>query len=405
MKKPETVVMKFGGTSVGSPDRIKSVASYVLQQAIDNNIRPVVVVSAMGHTTDQILRLFHETCPNAPHREIDLAISTGEQVAAALLAGTICAQGGDARALIAHQMRLTAGGDHRHGRIKAIQGAKQMIEDLKSGKILVCAGFQGITHEGEIVTLERGGSDTTAVALAHVLNASCDIFTDVKGVYAVDPRIVTNARLFPFINYRDMLTMSSAGAGVLADRAILLAQRLGIPLRVRLSPSLGETDDGTLVFFRHKNEGPIELDDVSSMIGLAIRNDVSVVTIRGIGNQPGRAAEIFESLEDVVIGDAIQGQGSRTASISLWIDRDDVDKVRTAIPRCKIQKNVACLTLVSPGMKEGTGYLARMTRALAKASVNIVMISTAGESILVMIEAKKVSKAAQAIAAEFHLCE
>lgn len=254
------------------------------------------------------------------------------------------------------------------------------------------------------MTLGRGGSDTTAVALAHALDASCEIYTDVRGVYAVDPRIVPNARRFSFIRYGDMVAMSSAGAGVLMDRAVLLAERLGIPLRVKLSPSLGETEEGTLVSFRDEKEEAIEVDDLS-MIGLAIRQNIAVVTVTGIRNRPGKAAKIFECLSDIIIGDANQGPSGKKASISCWIDREDVDKVRAAIPNCKIQEDLASLTLVSPGMKEGKGYLARMTRALANTRTNIEMISTAGGSILVVIRAEQVAQAAREIAAEFGLCE
>lgn len=394
--------MKFGGTSVQSPEHIQKVARYVIEQA-QRGVKPVVVVSAMGQATDRILDLFSVTCPGAPSREYDQAMATGEQVSAALLAGTICCLGGKAKSLIAQQMHLTAGGGHRQGKIQAIRDAQQMIEDLKAGQILVCAGFQGITPKGEIVTLGRGGSDTTAVALAHVTEASCDIYTDVRGVYAVDPRIVPTAKRLPFITYADMLAMSSAGAGVLMDRSVMLAQRLGIPLRVKLSPSLGETDEGTLVYFRDEDEQTIEVEGLA-MTGLAVRNNIAAVTIGNIVNQSGEAAKIFGSLADVMIGDAIQGKSGPVASISLWISEEDVPKVTAAIPDCSIQRDTACLTLVSPGMKEGKGYLARMTSALAKAGANIEMIATAGESILVIIHKDHIKQAACQIAEEFGLC-
>lgn len=404
-KKKRVVVMKFGGTSLQSPEHIRKVAQYVLE-ATRKGVRPVVVVSAMGQTTDQILQLFRETCPGAPSREIDQGLATGEQVSAALLAGALCdlAKTRAAKSLVAHQMRITAVGAHRRARIRAIQGAAQMIKDVQAGQILVCAGFQGVTDQGEVLTLGRGGSDTTAVALAHALKASCEIFTDVNGVYAVDPRIVPNARRFRFITYPDMRAMSAAGAGVLMERAVMLAQRLGIPLRVKLSPSLGNTDEGTLVSSRDDRDEVIEVDDWG-MTGLAIKSNIAVIAVNNIPNKPGEAARIFGLLEDVVIGDAIQGPSGETATISCWISEEDAERVGTAVPNCEIQGGAACLTLVSSGMKEGHGYMARATAALARADANIQMIATAGDCILLIVRNDDVKKAACEIAAEFGLCE
>ena len=397
------VVMKFGGTSVGTPERIKRVAAHVIAEQA-RGASPVVVVSAMGKTTDADIGLFRAVCPSGPSRELDVVLSTGEIRSAALLAGAIGVAGGRAQSFSATQMKLVATGEHGRGRIAGMENTNALKQLIASGIIPVCAGFQGMQN-GDYVTLGRGGSDTTAVAIAHWLGASaCNIYTDVSGVFAVDPRLVPNARRFSFIDYSTMLALAAAGAGVLMDRAVMLAQRFSMRLRVLLSPSFGEPDDGTVVYFRDERQQAMEAE-VDDLTGLAVRKDVVAVTFPGLPNRPGQAREIFEALADIVIGDVAQGSGTgETASISAWVAEEDAPRVQVVFPQSQIQV-AAVLTLVSDAAKEGKGYLARMTRALGRAEVNIEMFSSAGNSILTVIRREDLERAAQAVADEFGLCE
>ncbi|MDP2932680.1 MAG: aspartate kinase [bacterium] len=397
------VVMKFGGTSVGNAERMRKVAAYVVSEQ-QKGICPVIVVSAMGKATDQDIVLFNSICPGGPQRELDALLSTGEMRSAALLAGAIETLNGKALSFTAAQMKLIAAGAHGRGRIVGLENTETLRDLVAKGIIPVCAGFQGVQN-GDFVTLGRGGSDTTAVAVAHELHAdACNIYTDVAGVYTTDPRVVPSARRFAFVDYTTMLSLSSAGAGVLMDRAVLLAQRFGVRLRVLLSPSIGDPDEGTIVYFRDERLQAMEAEG-DDLTGLAIRQDVVAVTFPGLPNRPGQAHEIFEALKEVVVGDAVQGSGTEdVASISCWVAEEDSSRVKGAVPKCEIQ-DAACLTLVSPALKEGSGYLARMTGALGKVGVNIEMISSAGTSVLVIIRRADIAQAAQAVAQEFDLCE
>lgn len=397
--------MKFGGTSVGDPDKLKLVAQYIKAAAETKQV--VVVVSAMGHTTDRIIAEMIELNFDPPAREMDAAMHIGEIESAAKLAAVLCGLDCDAQSMTGAQMQLRAGGEHRKGRIINIDGAAKMEELLGKGKILVCAGFQGVDEEQNVITLGRGGSDTTAVALAYTLEAECWIFTDVDGVYAVDPRLVPNARRFDFISYSDMLAMSAAGAGVLMDRSVSLAQTLNVFLRVLISPSKGQTTGGTLVSDHDTSDRQIEAADVLNQMGLAVRNNVAVVTITNVAHQPGAASEIYAALSDVVIGDSIQGKSTEnTASISLWVDADSLEIVRQKLTAHAIQvdTNLACLTLIGSAIKEGKGFLARLTQILGADKINIQMQASSGTSILTVIAADDLPKAAMALAQEFGLC-
>ena len=402
-KKPR-VVMKFGGTSIGDPEKIRTVAEYAKNEAATRQV--VVVVSAMGHTTDQIIARMKALNSNTPAREMDVAMHIGEIEAAASLASVLCGLGCQARSMTGNQMELRAGGAHGKGHIIQIDGADKMKQLLDQGNILVCAGFQGVDKNQDVMTLDRGGSDTTAVALAHALQGECQIYTDVDGVYAVDPLLVQNARRFDFITFGDMLAMSAAGAGVLMDRAVLLAQTHKVPLRVLISPSKGTSTGGTLVSDHDTMDARIEVDAPTQM-GLAVRNNVAVVTINNVAHQPGAAAAIYEALANIMIGDSIQGKSTKnTASISLWVDTDSLEVVRQKLTAYAIQvdTNLACLTLVGSAMKEGKRFLARLARVLGDANVNIQMQASSGTSILTVIAADDLPKAAMAIAEKFGLC-
>lgn len=399
--KSKVAVLKFGGESVATPERIRQVAEYVMRrQQAGSQI--VAVVSARVGTTDEILELFQAICPAAPDREYDQGLATGEQLAAALLAGTICTLGGKAKSLVAQQMKLLVGGAYRRGRVLEIGGAEQMREDLAAGTILVCAGFQGVRDDGDVVTLGRGGSDITAVVEAHEFGTLCEVFKDVDGVYAVDPHLIPEARRFGYAPYRDMVDLSSAGAKVLAHRAVLLAQRLHVPIRVLLSPSIGQTTGGTLISFRDDNHQFLEED--SERTYLAVRKKVAVITASNLPNQPGEAAKIFKALEDVVIGGAIQGRSGEQANISSWVNLEDIPKVKSRLPGLEVQTDCACLTLIRLAMQEELGYLARLTVALGTVGVNIEMQATSENSISVIVHDTEVQQAVEALASEFGLC-
>lgn len=396
--------MKFGGTSIEDAEKIRAVAQHIKEVAATKQV--VVVVSAMGHTTDRIIAEMLALNPYPPAREMDAATHIGEIESAAKLASVLCGLGCQAISMTGAQMQLKAGGEHRRGRIISIDGVSKMKELLAEGVILVCAGFQGVDEKQNVITLGLGGSDTTAVALAHALQAeNCDIYTDVDGVYAVDPRLVPSARRFSFITYSDMLDMSAAGAGVLMDRAVLLAQIHNVPLQVLISPSKGKTTGGTLVSDRPENQQILE-DNAAGKIGLAIRKKVAVVTVSNIADQPGMAAEIFSPIKDIMIGDAVQGKTGTNASISFWVDAETVKAVSNCLKKHspQIDKSCVCLTLTGSGMKEGKGYLAGVCESLGQTGVNIRLISTSGTSILVIIAEADLPKAAQAITKKFDLC-
>ncbi len=404
MSRKPIVVQKYGGSSVADPEKILAVARHIQQTAKTNQV--AVIVSAMGDSTDEIIAKMEAVNPKPLAREMDQALHTGEILSAAMMASALVGLGCKARSMTGQQMRLIAGGTHRCGRIIGIEEADEMKRLLAEGEILVCAGFQGVNPTNEIVTLGRGGSDTSAVALAHVLEAAaCEIYTDVDGVYTVDPRTVPQAKRFSFITYSDMLAMSAAGAGVLMDRSVLMAQIYNVPLRVLISPSKGRTTGGTLVSDRPEDQQTLE-DDTTGEIGLAIRKKVAVVTISNIADHPGMTAEIFSPIKDIMIGDAVQGKTGETASISFWVDAENTDAISQCLNNWspQIDTSCVCLTLTGSGMKEGKGYLAGVCRSLGQTGVNIRLMSTSGTSILVIIAEADLPKAAQAIAQEFDLC-
>ena len=404
----KTIVMKFGGTSLSTPEHIKKVARYVAKESKSSDV--VAVVSAMGKTTDGILKLFGDVCLKPPDREIDHGLATGEQLSASLLAAALASKGVRSRSLSCYQMRLIARGPHGNGKIVRVQNLRYMRRFLKSGHVLVCAGFQGVdSQKKEIYTLGRGGSDTSAVSLAYALKAhECRIFTDVDGVYSVDPRVVPTAKRFPKISHRQMLSLSSSGAGVLHDRCVLLALELNMPIQVLLSPSFGQSRGGTRVL-SHQMNGSIESEHADDEAGIAIRNDVAVITMHNIPNSPGKLSSRLKHIQDIMIGDAIQSCGNGTSSVTLWVKIADSHEIVRRLNRQKIKATVnldcSCLTLVSPSMEENPGYLYRVSRALGRAKSNIMWLSSSGSSILAIVKSNGIKKAALALAREFSLCE
>lgn len=402
------VVQKFGGTSVADTEKIKNVAKTVIKEKNNGN-NVVVVVSAMGHTTDYLVKMANDLSKNPSEREMDMLLSTGEGVSIALLAMAIQAEGYDAISYNAMQAGIYTENVHSKARIVKIQTDK-LKQNLAEGKIIVVAGFQGVTEDGEITTLGRGGSDTSAVALAAALNAErCDIYTDVEGVYTTDPRVVPNASKLKEISYEEMLELAHAGAGVLHPRSVETAKLNNVPLRVRSS---FKTDDmGTLILGVDK----MEID--KPVTGVAADLSQARIVVCDVPDVPGQAAKIFTKLaqEHISVDMIIQSYArkvSNTNDIAFTIDSADLEKTKDTLNKLKehihcgeIQFNsdIAKVSIVGAGMIDRPGIASSMFETLAKLGVNIKMISTSEIKISCLVDKADANKAVQALHKEFEL--
>ncbi len=401
------IVQKFGGTSVGSVERIAQVADRVARfRAQGDDL--VVVVSAMSGETNRLLALGREMAGAATPtpREMDALAATGEQVSSALLAIALGVRGYPARSLLGHQIRLRTDAAHTKARIRTIDD-RPLREVLEAGQIAVVAGFQGTDEAGNITTLGRGGSDTTAVALAAALGADlCEIYTDVDGVYTTDPRICPSARKVPRISYEEMLELASLGAKVLQIRSVEMAMKHGVRVHVRSSFSDAE---GTLVT---KEDEALEAIVVA---GVALDRDVAKVTIRGVADEPGLAATLFEALaEDHVVVDMIiqnVSEDGRT-DLTFTVSRLDADTARRTAERALGEKKrgevivdarPAKVSIVGLGMRSHAGVAAQMFRLLAAAGINIEAISTSEIKVSCLIEEARGDDAVRALHEGFGL--
>lgn len=399
------IVQKFGGTSVANPERIKNVAKRVVKYK-RKGYDLVVVVSALGDTTDELIDLAYKITNYPSEREMDMLISTGEQVSCALLAMAIQKLKVPAISFTGAQVGIITDTSHTKARILDIS-TERINEELKKGKVVVVAGFQGVSISKEITTLGRGGSDLTAVALAKALGAKiCEIYTDVDGVYTVDPRIVPNARRLARVSYDEMLEMSSLGAKVLQARSVEYAKRYGVTMHVRSSFS---NADGTIISREVK---AMEKIDVS---GATLQKDEAKVTICDVPDKPGIAARIFKALalNNIVI-DMIVQNVSRTGitDISFTVLKEDLPKtIKVAKKVAKTigagdvvkDENIAKVSVVGIGMRSHSGIAARMFEALASKKINIKMISTSEIKISCVIEKRHAERAVKAIHEEFEL--
>lgn len=399
------LVTKFGGTSVGSLERIKNVALRLKDmQAQGNEI--VAVVSAMGDTTDELIDLAKLTGDNLSPREMDMLLSTGEQQSAALLALTLQNMGCNAVSLTGWQAGIKSDAKYSKARISGID-TKRIMEELSKGRIVIVAGFQGISPEGDITTLGRGGSDTTAVAIAAALKADrCLIFTDVDGVYTADPRIVPEARKLSQISYEEMLEMASLGAGVLQSRSVEFAMLYGVDVEVLSS---FEDKPGTLV------------TEVSSMekqrivSGVADDRNCARFALFDVPDIPGIAMKIFKALAkeninvDMVIQSAMRDNRN---DIAFTVERDDlkraipvVEKVTQEISASGFSyaDDVAKVSIVGAGMQTNPGVAAAMFEALAEESINIHMISTSEIKVSCVIDERELERAVIALHKKFEL--
>lgn len=404
------IVQKFGGTSVADTDKIKNVAKTVIKEKNNGN-DVVVVVSAMGHTTDYLVKMAKDISKVPSAREMDMLLSTGEGVSIALLAMAIQAQGYEAVSYNAMQVGIMTENVHTKARIVKIETEK-LKKNLNEGKIIVVAGFQGVTENGEITTLGRGGSDTSAVALAAALNAErCDIYTDVEGVYTTDPRVVPNASRLKQISYEEMLELAHAGANVLHPRSVETAKLNHVPLRVRSS---FKTDDlGTLILGVEK----MEID--RPVTGVAADLSQTRVVVCDVPDIPGQAASIFTKLaqENISVDMIIQSYArkiSHTNDIAFTVDAADTDKTIATLEAIKassqlqcgeiqVDKEIAKVSIVGAGMIDRPGIASSMFDTLAKLGVNIKMISTSEIKISCLVDKEDAQKAVKALHEEFGL--
>ena len=401
------IVQKFGGTSVADPPKIHNVAKAVIREKEKGN-DVVVVVSAMGHTTDYLIKLAKEVTNNPDSREMDMLLSTGEQVSIALLAMAIQSNGYKAVSMNGQQVGIITENIHSKARIVDIKTEK-LKKYLKEGNIIVVAGFQGVTPEGEITTLGRGGSDTSAVAIAAALKADrCDIYTDVEGVYATDPRIVPNIQKTDVISYEEMLELARVGANVLHPRSVETAKQFGVPLRVRSSFKLDNL--GTLII------GVENMEIYKPVAGVAADTSQVRILLANLPDIPGTAAKLFGSLakNNISVDMIIQSLASNGKnSIAFTVDADDLesaikilkeeDKDTVKDGEILIDKDIAKVSIVGAGMVDRPGIAADMFKALAEKDINIKMISTSEIKISCLVDKDKSKEAIKALCKEFNL--
>ncbi|HKS79212.1 MAG TPA: aspartate kinase [Gaiellaceae bacterium] len=404
--RPDLVVMKFGGTSVGDVDKIKDVARRLVR-AREEGRRVVGVLSAMGDTTDELIRLAHEISPLPHPRELDMLVSVGERISNALCAMAVHDLGHEAISLTGSQAGIVT--DTVHGKAKIAEvRATRINEALDAGKIVLVAGFQGVSADShDVTTLGRGGSDTTAVALAAALGGLCEIFTDVEGVFTADPRIVPDALKLETISYEEMLEMAATGARVMMARSIEIARRYGVALHVRASFSDSE---GT----RIAEEGELVLEKA---IVSGVTHDASEAkaTIVAVPDSPGIAARVFRALADagVNIDMIVQNvsEHGRT-DISFTLPKSDLAVAEPILRQLAVEigassidldDEIAKVSLVGAGMKSHPGVAADMFEALAEAGINIEIISTSSIRVSCVVRATEVERAVQAVHAKFRM--
>ncbi len=399
------VVQKYGGTSVGDLSRIRRVASRIAKYR-DEGHDLVVVVSAMSGETDRLLDLAHELSQNPSPREMDMLVATGEQVSAALLAIALKDIGYLSKAYVAFQIPIKTTGIFGKARIEEIK-AENIKKDLQKGYIVVVAGFQGITKGGDITTLGRGGSDTTAVALAAALGADiCEIFTDVDGVYTADPRVVPKARKINRISYDEMLELASMGAKVLEIRSVELAKIYRVPIHVRSSFN---DKRGTFVVEEDKNMEKV------LVCGVTYNRNEARITLHGVPDRPGIAARIFGSIAKVgiVVDMIIQtGRPDGKADMTFTVPKPDYTKAlevvkevanQLGIEKIEGSEDISKISIVGAGMRAHPGVAAQMFNVLAEHGINIQMISTSEIKISCVIDEKYTELAVRALHEAFGL--
>jgi aspartate kinase len=410
LKEGETmglIVQKFGGTSVGSVERILNVAECVKQETEKGN-NVVVVVSAMGKSTDQLVNLAKEISPQPNKREMDMLLTTGEQVTIALLSMALNQKGLGAVSFTGWQAGIITEPIHGNARITKIN-TEAIESELSAGKVVIVAGFQGITENGEITTLGRGGSDTTAVALAAALKADkCDIYTDVTGVFTTDPRYIKNARKLLSVSYDEMLELANLGAGVLHPRAVEFAKNYNVRLEVRSSM---EKIEGTVI------EGEATMEQNLVVRGVAFEEEITKVTVLGLTNSLTSLSTIFTTLAhnhinvDIIIQSTTEAE---TANLSFSIKTEDLmetlrvledNKESLNYDQLDAENKLAKVSIVGSGMISNPGVAARMFEVLAANDIQVKMVSTSEIKVSAVVEEKNMLKAVEALHEAFGLSQ
>jgi aspartate kinase len=400
------IVQKFGGSSVADAEKIHRAARRAIRAKLEGH-KVVMVVSAMGKTTDKLIALAHEVNPNPPKREMDMLLTTGEQVSVSLMAMAIEAAGHQAISFTGGQVGLVTDSSHTKARIRSID-AERIYKELDAGKAVIVAGFQGITEDGALTTLGRGGSDTTAVALAAVLKDSiCEIYTDVDGVYTTDPRIVPQARKMNEINYDEMLELASLGAKVMHSRSIEFGKKYNVPIHVR--SSLTDTE-GTMIVAQTQG-----MEDIV-VRGVTLKKDLARIVLVGVPNRPGVASKIFARVAKnaIVVDDIIQNivEHATEASIGFTTSAADVKDAELVckelareldIRQVEVEGRLAKVSIVGVGMKTHTGVAAKMFSALAESQINIQNITTSEIVVSCIVDAKDGEQAVRVLHAAFEL--
>jgi len=400
------IVQKYGGTSVGTSERIRNVAQRVAKYHSQGD-QIVVVVSAMSGVTDNLIKLAKEIMPLPSEREMDVLLATGEQTTIALTAIALHALNVDAVSLTGAQAGIVTDGVHTKAKIMNIT-PKRIHDLLNEGKVVIVAGFQGQSMEGQITTLGRGGSDLTAIALAAALKADlCQIYTDVDGVYTADPRIVPGASKLEEISYDEMLELASLGAKVMQSRSVEFAKKFGVVFEVRSS--------------LNENPGTLVKEETKSMEGVVVRGvsldkNQAKVTLVGVPDKPGVAARIFEAIGeaninvDMIVQNISHGSGKPATDLSFTVDKPDLLKAQKVIEGLRGEvgfgeviatDKIGKLSIVGVGMKSHSGIAGKMFKTLAREGVNIDMISTSEIKISVIIDLGKGEQAMKAVHAEF----
>jgi aspartate kinase len=399
----ETVVMKFGGSSVADPDKIRHVAQRLVD-ARARGVRVVATVSAMGDTTDGLLELAAQVSDQPHPRELDMLLSTGERIACALVAMAVHDLGYEAVSFTGSQAGIITDPVHTKAKIREITPVR-VVEALDRGRIVLVAGYQGFSRDTmDVTTLGRGGTDATAVALAAALGASCEIYSDVEGVFTADPRIVAEARKLDRVSYEEMLEMAASGAKVLMLRAVEIARNQGVRIHAR---STFSTEPGTWVDDAEGLEQPI-------VSAVTHSEDEVVFSVREIPDRPGSAATVFDAVaaEHVNVDTILQNVVHETAELSFSVPQDDVPAARRALERA--QKTIGPLrveeiddlgkvSLVGAGMRSHPGVAARMFRALADEQINLRLISTSPIKISCLIPRGDVARAVRVLHEAFGL--
>ncbi len=399
------IVQKYGGTSVGTAARIRRVSRRIAA-TVRTGEQVVVVVSAMGHTTDRMIALAQSVNPEPPARELDMLVANGETITAPLVAMCLEGMGVAAISLSGLQAGVRTSAQHSRARIQDINPGR-ILEALREGKVPVVAGFQGVTERLEITTLGRGGSDTTAVALAAALKAdSCEIYTDVDGIFTADPKVVRNARKLTYIRYDEMLELAAVGARVMHPRAVEIGELYGVPIHVRSSFHDGV---GTMIVAQ------VPMEERQRVRGIAQETNVAKITVLGVADRPGVAAAIFEPLGkagisvDVIVQNiGRSGHTDLTFSVAESDLKAAVKLVKAAIKNVGARSvssagGIAKLSIVGTGMLGTPGIAGRMFRALADAGINIEMISTSEIRITCLVARDQVEKGVRILHKTFEL--